>query len=190
MDIQEFFEISAGKWFSQRTSTYHGRPQPETGKSDLRIEFLAQDDPVVSQLVQQFAVTSGLAICGARLTWNAQMESAKAKQAGSVLLIVVPDPEQPQSGRLLRSRNEADTIPITSRYQIGIDGALTLVTQEEALTSEERLWFASPNLRLRTTILKQKGVFSMASFTTEIRMGLSQPDASRTATATSPTTSS
>jgi hypothetical protein len=38
--------------------------------------------------------------------------------------------------------------------------------------SEERLWFASPNLRLRTSILKRFGGFSMASLSSEIRMGV------------------
>ena len=46
--------------------------------------------------------------------------------------------------------------------------------------SEERLWFASPNLRMRVSVLKRFGGFSMASFTSEIRMG--STDASRMAT--------
>jgi hypothetical protein len=40
--------------------------------------------------------------------------------------------------------------------------------------SEERLWFASPNLRLRTSILKRFGGFSMASLSSEIRLGVTQ----------------
>jgi hypothetical protein len=49
--------------------------------------------------------------------------------------------------------------------------------------SEERLWFASPNLRLRTSILKRFGGFSMASFCSEIRMGGVQPQENASAAA-------
>jgi hypothetical protein len=54
---------------------------------------------------------------------------------------------------------------------MGEDGALTLTTEYETMWSEERLWFASPNLRMRVSVLKRFGGFSMASFTSEIRMG-------------------
>ncbi|HEY9702550.1 MAG TPA: phycobiliprotein lyase, partial [Allocoleopsis sp.] len=43
-----------------------------------------------------------------------------------------------------------------------------------------RLWFASPNLRLRTSILKRFGGFSMASFCSEIRLGVTKPPAEST----------
>jgi len=54
---------------------------------------------------------------------------------------------------------------------MGDDDALTLMGESETLYSEERLWFASPNLRLRTSTIKQLDGFSTASFCSEIRMG-------------------
>ncbi len=47
MDIQEFFELSAGKWFSHRTSHHLAFKQAEDGKSDITIEMMAKDDPEV-----------------------------------------------------------------------------------------------------------------------------------------------
>jgi CpeS-like protein len=179
MDIQEFFEISAGKWFSQRTSTYPGYSQPETGKTDLRIGYLAKNDPLVANLAQEFGIASGLAICGLELTWDGQIELTKVKQAGSALLIAIADPDHPQQGTLIRSWKGAEKKPLSSRYQIGVDDALTLFSEEEALIAEERLWYASPNLRLRTTILTQSNHFRLSSFTTEIRLGVTQANPPR-----------
>jgi hypothetical protein len=61
------------------------------------------------------------------------------------------------------------------QFAIGEDEALTLTTQHGETSSEERLWFASPNLRLRTSILKEANGFSATSFCSEIRMGVTKP---------------
>jgi hypothetical protein len=71
----------------------------------------------------------------------------------------------------------AEKAPVAGRYKMGNDGALTLTTEYETMWSEERLWFASPNLRMRVSVLKRFGGFSMASFTSEIRMGGGSPAA-------------
>ncbi|MFS8836524.1 phycobiliprotein lyase, partial [Synechococcus sp. WC101] len=42
-------------------------------------------------------------------------------------------------------------------------------TEYEMTESEERIWFASPNLRLRASTVKRFGGFSMASFCSEVR---------------------
>ena len=69
----------------------------------------------------------------------------------------------------------AEKTPVAGSYKMGSDDALTLTTEYETMWSEERLWFASPNLRMRVGILKRFGGFSMASFTSEIRMGGTSP---------------
>lgn len=178
MDIKEFFEQSAGKWFSQRTSHHLAFRQAENGKSNIRIEMLAADDPEVVKLCQQYEVDPGLALCGARVTWDGTMEwdEDKENHKGSTVLVPVPDLDKPNEGRLLREMGYAEKAPVAGRYSMGIDDALTLITEYETMYSEERLWFASPNLRLRTSILKRFGGFSMASLSSEIRMGVGQPE--------------
>lgn len=178
MDIKEFFEQSAGKWFSQRTSHHLAFRQAENGKSNIRIEMLAADDPEVVKLCQQYEVDPGLALCGARVTWDGTMEwdEDKENHKGSTVLVPVPDLDKPNEGRLLREMGYAEKAPVAGRYMMGSDDALTLITEYETMYSEERLWFASPNLRLRTSILKRFGGFSMASLSSEIRMGVGQPE--------------
>ncbi len=175
MDIKEFFEQSAGRWFSQRTSHHLAFKQAENGKSDITIEMIAADAPEVVQLCQQYEVDPDSAICGARVTWDGTMDWDEEKHQGSTVLVPVADPDKPNEGKLLREMGYAEKAPVAGRYIMGEDQALTLITDYETMYSEERLWFASPNLRLRTSILKRFGGFSMASMSSEIRMGVTKP---------------
>lgn len=177
MNIQEFFELSAGKWFSHRTSHHLAFKQAEDGKSDITIEMIAQNDPEVVKLCEQYEIDPALAQCGARVSWNGTMEWDEEKHSGSTVLVPVPNADNANEGKLLREMGYAEKTPVAGRYIMGSDGALTLITEYETMSSEERLWFASPNLRMRVSILKRFGGFSMASFTSEIRMGGGQPSA-------------
>ena len=177
MDIKEFFQLSAGKWFSQRTSHHLPLEQAENGKSEIRIEILSPDDAATINLCQQYGIDAGLVWGGARVTWDGTMEWDKVKKAGSSILIPIADPEKPNQGKLLRDVGYAGKAGIAGRYILGNDDALTLISSDETMYSEERIWFASPNLRLRTCILKRADGFSNASFCSEIRMAIPQPQA-------------
>ncbi|MFB2975350.1 phycobiliprotein lyase [Microseira sp. BLCC-F43] len=177
MDIKEFFQLSAGKWFSQRTSHHLSFKQAESGKSEIRIEILSADDPAAIKLCQQYEIDTALAWGGARVTWDGTMEWDKVKKAGSSVLVPIADPDQPNQGKLLRDVGYAGKPGIAGRYILGSDDALTLISSDETMYSEERVWFASPNLRLRTSILKRADGTSNASFCSEIRMGIAQPQA-------------
>jgi hypothetical protein len=176
MDIKQFFEQSAGKWFSQRSSHHLAFKQAENGKSNITIEMLSADSPEVIKLCQQYNIEPQLALCGARVAWDGTMEwdEDKEQHKGSTVLVPVPDADKPNEGQLLREMGYAEKAPVAGRYIMGDDGALTLITDYETMYSEERLWFASPNLRLRTSILKRFGGFSMASLSSEIRLGVTQ----------------
>lgn len=184
MDITEFFQQSCGKWFSQRTSHYLTFNQSESGKSDLRIEMLPTDAPEVIKLCEQHHVDPALALCGMRVSWDGTMEWDKKKQTWSTVLVPLADGATPNEGKLLRDTGHGDQAPRAGRYVMGSDDVLTLIIDDEALYSEERLWFASPNLRLRTSLVKQADGFSMASFCSEIRMGVVAPPANASSTAT------
>ncbi|NES93899.1 MAG: phycobiliprotein lyase [Desertifilum sp. SIO1I2] len=175
MDITEFFQQSSGKWFSQRTAHHLAFKQTESGQSNIEIAMLEANDPAIAKLCEQYQIDPALALCGARVTWNGTMDWDEEKHSGSTVLVPVADPDQPNEGKLLREVGYAEKVPVAGRYVMGDDGALTLITDYETMYSEERLWFASPNLRLRTSILKRFGGFSMASLCSEIRMGVTAP---------------
>ncbi len=169
--------MSTGEWFSQRTSHHLAFRQAESGKSNIAIAPVKKEDPEVIQLCKMYQIDPNLALDGARVTWEGTMEwdEDKENHSGTTLLVPVPDPVQPQQGQMLRDMGYAEKAPVAGRYSIGSDGALILITEYETMYSEERLWFASPNLRLRHSILKRFGGFSMASFCSEVRMGVGKP---------------
>ena len=171
MNIEEFFQLSAGKWFSHRTSQHLAFNKSEDSKSDIIIETLALDDPKVIKLCQQYEINPSSASCAAEITWNSTMEKDQPKHSGSTVLVSVTDADNPDEGKLLREIVDTDKTPVAGHYKFDSDGTLILTIENETMSLEERLWFASPNLRMRVNILKSFGGFSIASFTSEIRMG-------------------
>ncbi|MEH2269010.1 MAG: phycobiliprotein lyase [Nostoc sp.] len=171
MNIEEFFQLSAGKWFSHRTSQHLAFNQSENSKSDIIIETLAVDHPEAIKLCQQYKINPSSASCATKITWNGTMEKDQVKHSGSTVLVSVPDADNPTQGKLLREIVDVKKTPVAGRYKIDSDGALILTIEDETISSEERLWFASPNLRMRVNVLKSFGGFSITSFTSEIRMG-------------------
>jgi CpeS-like protein len=171
MNITEFFQQSAGKWVSQRTSHHPTFKQPEGGRSDFYIETLAATDPAVVELCQAHGVDTAAVLIGVRTRWEGTMEQNKGKRSGSALLVAIGG-DSPDAGRLLFPKTGEET---SGRFVMGEDQALTLIAESATLYSEERLWFESPNFRLRTSSLKRADGFSTASFCSEIRMGGAPP---------------
>jgi hypothetical protein len=175
VDIKEFFELSAGKWFSQKTSHHLTLKQSEHGKSDLVIDILPADDPQVSQLCQQAQIDPSLVWGGVKYiwqgtaTWDAQQQS-QVNQQGEEIVIAIPSQPIANTGKLFRTVSGAAKSPILARYSMGDDNALTLVTEQSQSSTEDRIWFESDNVKLRTTIVTQTNGDVLASFYTEIRM--------------------
>ncbi len=171
MNIEEFFELSVGKWFSHRSSYGLAVKESEVSKSDIIVETLAGNHPEVSKLYKEYEIEASSANFAARITWNGTIEKKTEKHTGSTVLVLVPNPDNPNEGKLLREMGDAQKNLMTGTYKIGSDDALTLTAEYENISSEERLWFASPNLRMRIAVIKRSGDFTMTSFTSEIRMG-------------------
>lgn len=177
MDIVEFFQLSSGKWSSQKTNHHLAVNQTEGGKADLQIDLLPKTAPDVIALCEQHKMNPELALCGVRASWNGSMEGDAKKQTGETLLVAIADSANPNEGKLLRPQSSTEPIPTVGRYVMGEDESLTFIAEDETMYAEERLWFASPNLRFRTSIVKQLDQFSTSSFYSEIRMGVVKPPA-------------
>ncbi|MBD2353103.1 phycobiliprotein lyase [Tolypothrix sp. FACHB-123] len=171
MNIEEFFELSAGKWFSHRTSHILASKESQSGKSNIIIEMLTADHPEVIKLCQINEVNPSSAACAIKVTGGSAMTGDKEKHSGTTVLVSVPDADNPNQGKLLWNTGNAEKAPVAGRYKIGSDEALTLTVESETMWTEERLWFASPNLRMRVSVIKHQGGYNMSSFTSEIRMG-------------------
>ena len=170
MGILDFFEKSAGKWFSQRTSYKLGEKEQwhQSDKTNVYNELLPADVDEVIQLCERCRVSPSLAIAGLRTRW----EKTYAKPAGSSLLVALNDESRTQSGQgILRGGNNSPAI--SGIYYWGSDQTLVIVTEVTGCTTEERFWFNSDNLRLRTSLIKFEHTEpNISSFYSEIRMGL------------------
>lgn len=169
MNIKDFFEQSAGKWFVQRTSYTLEEQQAESNKSEIVFELLQADDAQVIKLCEQLQVKVDTVWGGAKISWDTSVDWGKNKQVGSSILVPVPDADNISQGKLLRLANNQPTTGMSTRYVMGDDEALTFIAEGNNNHSEERLWFASPNLRLRSSLEKCAGGYNHAAFYSEIR---------------------
>jgi CpeS-like protein len=181
MDIQAFFQCCDGKWISQRTTHQLLEQNNQSGRSDLWGEILDASDGDVVALCQQLNVDPSQALCALRLRWSEVAEAYeskfKKKDEGSALMVAIKiassttthqESVEHSSGQLLRSLNAVNAG--TGTFSIGADEALTLRFENAGAISEERIWFASPNLRLRSSSIQKDGIVCVTTFCSEIRM--------------------
>ncbi len=173
MEVVDFFERSAGRWRSQRTTHHLAFRRAEVGDSEISVIALAASDPEVQELCQLHNIDPALAVCGSRVTWQGTMSwdrDTEGGHEGKTVFAIVPDQDNPRQGRLLREKGYAEIVPVVGLYQLDEEGGLVLTTDYETMSSIERFWFVSPQLRLRTSTVKRFGGFSTASFCSEARL--------------------
>jgi len=172
MDVMDFFRLSQGQWNSQRTTHHLPFRRAELGGSTITVEALDADHPRVIEICELHEVDPATAVGGASVVWKGAMawDRDDENHEGSTIFALVPDPENPREGQLLRERGYAEIVPVIGRYEVDDDEGLLLTTEYETMSSVERFWFANPNLRMRTSIVKRFGGFSTASFCAELRM--------------------
>jgi CpeS-like protein len=176
MDAMEFFHSSAGEWRSHRTTHHLAFRQAEMGDSNIEVIALGADDARVAEICEMHEVDPIRAAGGAFVTWHGSMAWDKDDEnhKGSTVFAIVPDPENPRQGLMLRERGYAEIVPVAGRFEMDDEDGLLLITEYETMSSIERFWFANPNVRMRTSTVKRFGGFSTSTFCTEIRV---EPDA-------------
>ncbi len=172
MDVVEFFQLCTGTWRSQRTTHHLAFKLTETGESEIQVEALVANHPQVIEICELHQVDPNLSIGGAHVSWKGGMgwDKEDENHEGSTVLVLIPDTDLPQEGTLLRERGYAENVPISGRYRMDDGDGLVLTTEYEIMRSVERFWFASPNLRLRTSTVQLNGGFTTATFSTELRI--------------------
>ncbi len=172
MNITEFVKQSLGEWRSQRSAHHLAFAHYEEVISTISIEGLETDDPQVIQLCKANDVDPKAAISPFKMSWSGESNwDEDETMEGSTVLVPVPDSGSLTKGKLLREQGYAETIPSIGEYSIGEDGTFLLVTKYDRAAAEEKIWFATPNLRCRVSLIKTsdgKGV-TTASYSSEIR---------------------
>jgi hypothetical protein len=169
MELQAHLASWQGKWFSQRTHYNFQQQQAENHKSELAIEVLTSFEPDLQAVLQQAPFSATGTPLAVRLSWDTSVDWGKPKQTGNLVYLFAPT-EQPGQGTLLRlATGVLKTPALQGHYCLAPDESLSLVLQDQETRIEERIWFASPNLRLRTCLIQQGEYFSYSAFYSEIR---------------------
>ncbi|MBW4550316.1 MAG: phycobiliprotein lyase [Aphanocapsa sp. GSE-SYN-MK-11-07L] len=169
MDIQEFVERSIGCWRSQRSAHHLAFSHFEAIQSEIEIVALTADAPEVIALCQANCVSLDTIVSPFQMSWQGQSDWDENEVKGSCIL--VPVPESPQRGKLLRDQGYAETIAAVGDYSLTEDGTFVLNTAYDRAAAEEKIWFVNPNVRCRVSLIKTSagtGVVT-ASFSSEIR---------------------
>lgn len=179
MDIHEFVRLSLGRWRSQRSAHHLAFGHFEEVRSTVDIVPLAGDAPEVIQLCKSYSVDLQLIAQPFRMSWEGESDWDEEDESlkGTTVLVPVPDTSERNRGQLLREQGYAETIPAAGRYSLSEDGTFTLQTEYNRAAAEEKIWFATPNLRFRVSTIKTSngtGV-TTASFASEIRSLQSSP---------------
>lgn len=170
MTVEEFFEKSLGDWKSQRSSHNLVWGQFEAVTSEIKIDARSASDSSVIELCEQNSVNIDDVILSLSMSWEGESDwDDNETMSGSTVMSVVKD--TPTTGRLLRSMGYAEEIPAVGTWEMTADGTFVLTTSYDAAAAEERIWFATPDLRMRVSQIRTssgRGVVT-ASFSTEIR---------------------
>ncbi|WP_013324026.1 phycobiliprotein lyase [Gloeothece verrucosa] len=172
MDITEFVELSLGQWRSQRSAHNLAFSHFEQVISTIDIVSLSPEDPAVIALCESHHIEPKLAIHPFQMTWEGESDWEEGEIIkGSTILVPISDPNDPTKGKLLRDQGYAETIPAVGNYHFNEEGTFILLTPYDRAMAEERIWFASPNLRFRVSLIKTSGGTGVvtASFASEIR---------------------
>lgn len=170
MNIKTFLNLCTGNWFSQRTNYNLGGDLTESSKADLSITLIPPDDSRIIQLSQQHRIDPQESLGGLLYSWDTSVDWGKPKQQGSSLIVFLPDQTNPLTrGKLLTNTTSKTGVKSFGTYLLGQDNALTLTIDTGDINAEERLWFASDNLRLRTTVVKNNAGITHTTFYSEIR---------------------
>lgn len=172
MDITEFVEHSIGRWRSQRSAHHLAFGHFEAVQSTIDIIALPLDDPVVLDLCKSYDIDPQTVTYPFRMSWEGESDWDETEVLkGSSVLVPIPDPDHPSRGRLLRDQGYAEAVAAVGKYHLTDDGTFVLLTKYDRAAAEEKIWFATPNLRLRVSLIKTSdgtGVVT-ASFSSEIR---------------------
>lgn len=165
MKLQKFLDLSAGRWFSQRTNYLLDQNKAANSKADITIKFIPPNDTQALELCQKHSLDPSSIVGGTIQSWDNSVDWGKTKQIGSATIVLVSDPESDRTGKILRPEDSK----VCGHYVLGEDEALTLVIETDEVYAEERQWFASDNFKMRTTVVKYRDGKKQTSFYSEIR---------------------
>ena len=173
MNIEQFVEQSAGEWRSMRSGHSLAFQQFEEVLSVVEINPLKADDSAVVEFINAQGIAGEKIKAPFAMKWEAESDwepdDPTAVSAGHCILI--PFQIDHSHGQIIRSVGYAEAEQAITDYSFSSDGTLVLRTVYGQSIAEERIWFASDNVRCRSSVLKTSegsGILQ-TSFASEVR---------------------
>ncbi|MCT0207329.1 phycobiliprotein lyase [Synechococcus sp. CS-1332] len=169
-DAISFFQLSCGRWRSQRSSHHLLHRRAEAGGSFIEVVELEAADPRLEAIAVLHGQDPAGLVGGCQVRWSGSMAWDKAGEAheGESVFGLIPSDERGRQGLLLRDRGYAETAPVAGHFAMDDRDGLLLTTSYETMNSLERFSFAGPDVRLRTSTVE--GLSNTASFCVETRI--------------------
>jgi len=169
MTVKKFFEMSTGEWKCLRSSHNIAFGMVEETNTDMVIEDIPMDDPIVLEMCKNNDCEVSDCIIASKVSWEGYSDWDDKEINGTSSFAVFQDTET--TGRLYRSEGYAESIPAASTWEITNRGEFILQTDYEALSAEETFWFKTPDLRVRCSSIKTQGGkgVTTCSLSTEVR---------------------
>jgi hypothetical protein len=179
-----FFQLSCGRWRSQRSVHHLLHRRAEAGGSLIVVKELEAIDSRLVELAQLHGQDPAGLVGGCWVRWSASMAWDKAGEdhTGESVIGLIPTDECGREGILLRDLGYAEKAPASSRFCMDEHDGLLLSTDYETMSVWERFAFQGPNVRVRSSTVE--GLSNNASFCIETRCDDAQqerPAASATA---------
>ena len=173
MNIKEFFLKSVGEWNSMRSGHSLAFKEFEEIRSTIKISPCKPSDARVIKFLKDNSITTKAVNKAFLISWEARSEwgDENQKEDCSGESILVPIEINKTEGKIIRSHGYTEAIQVVSLYKILDDGTLIIYSEYTDISTEERIWFISNNLRSRSSVTRaiDSSAILQTSYASEIR---------------------
>ncbi len=173
MQIEEFFLRSVGEWKSMRSGHSLAFQDFEEIRSKVIIVPAKKNDSRVIKLLKDPSIKKKEVKQAFLITWEAKSEwdEENLKENSSGESILIPLEISKTEGKIIRSVGYTESIQVISLYKLLEDGTLIIHSNYNNISTEERIWFISNNLRSRSSVTRAIDSLALlqTSYASEIR---------------------
>ena len=173
MKIEDFFLKSVGEWNSMRSGHSLAFQEFEEIRSKIKIAPSKSDDSRVMKFLKDNFINTDSVNKAFLINWESKSdwgdEYKKGSSSGESILIPIEITNT--EGKIIRSVGYTESLKVVSLYKILEEGTLIINTDYSQISTEERIWFTSNNLRIRSSVTRAKDTLAIlqTSYASEIR---------------------
>ena len=174
MQIEQFFLKSVGEWNSMRSGHSLAFQEFEEIRSKVILNQIKNNDSRVLKLLEDNKLSKDKVKKAFLINWEAKSEWGDEKEKNNSFgeSILIPLETSKTEGKIIRSSGYTEEVQVTSLYKLLNDGTLIIYTNYNHISTEERIWFVTNNLRSRSSVTRAINSLAIlqTSYASEIRI--------------------